>query len=82
MTSLEIYAISSFLLPMGSVGGLGLSEGLLSLLKFIITLLHTSAQIQRNWFRLSWLTTIVAIGLWKPYAKSKSGMNLVMYDVY
>jgi hypothetical protein len=30
----------------------------------------------------SWLTTMVAIGLWKPYANSESGTNLVMFDVY
>jgi hypothetical protein len=42
----------------------------------------TSAQVQRNWFRLSWLVTIVAIGLQKPYPKSESGMNLAMYDVH
>jgi hypothetical protein len=26
------------------------------------------------------LAIVVAIGLWEPYAKSESGMNLVMYD--
>ncbi len=25
---------------------------------------------------------MVAIGLWTPYAKLESGVNLVMYDVY
>jgi hypothetical protein len=34
--------------------------------------------VWRNWYHLSWLATIVAIGLWKPYAKSQSGTNLVM----
>ncbi len=38
--------------------------------------------IPRNWFRLSRLKTILAIGLQKPYAKSESGTNLVMYKVY
>jgi hypothetical protein len=42
----------------------------------------TSAQIRQNWFHLSRLTTIVTICLRKPYAKSESGMNLVIYDVY
>jgi hypothetical protein len=42
----------------------------------------TSAQIRRNWIHLSWLTTIEAIGFQKPYDKSESGMNLVMYDFY
>jgi hypothetical protein len=42
----------------------------------------TSAQIQRNWLRLSQLVTLVAIGLRKPYDKSESGTNLVMYEVY
>jgi hypothetical protein len=37
---------------------------------------------RRNWFRISQLATIVAIGLWKPYAKLESGANLLMYDVY
>ncbi len=39
-------------------------------------------QIWRFGFRVSWLTNIVAIDLQKPYAKSESGANLVMYDVY
>ncbi len=42
----------------------------------------TSFQVRRNWFHLSQLATIVAMGLRKPYAKSDLGMNLVMYDVY
>ncbi len=42
----------------------------------------TSAKIFRNWFFLSRLVTIVAVNLEKPYAKSESGMNLVMYNVY
>ncbi len=35
-------------------------------------------------FREIRLATIVAIGLWKPYAKLESGTdkNLVKYDVY
>ncbi len=33
-------------------------------------------------FHLSPLTTIVAIGTTKPFVKSESGLNLVMYDVY
>jgi hypothetical protein len=36
----------------------------------------------RNWFRISWLVTIIAIGLRNPYAKSESGAGLVLYDVY
>ncbi len=39
-------------------------------------------QIRRNWFCISQLMTIVAIGLQKPYAKSESGANLVLYNVY
>jgi hypothetical protein len=42
----------------------------------------TSSQVQKKWFFLSWLATVVAIGLWKPYAKSESGMNLVIFYVY
>jgi hypothetical protein len=38
--------------------------------------------IMRKWFHISRLTAIVAIGLRKPYAKSESGANLGMYDVY
>ncbi len=38
--------------------------------------------IWRNWFHLSRLMTIVAIGLQKPYSNSESGTNLLMYDVY
>ncbi len=33
-------------------------------------------------FQLSRLATIMAISLQKRYAKSESGMNLLMYDVY
>jgi hypothetical protein len=44
------------------------------------SVLPTSAQIRRNWFCLSWLATILTRGLWKPYVKSESGRNLVMYD--
>jgi hypothetical protein len=45
----------------------------------IVSPTSTSALIQRNWFRLSQLATMVAIDLQKPYAKSELGMNLVMY---
>ncbi len=41
----------------------------------------TFSWVRRNWFRLFWLATMVAIGLQKPYAKPKSGMNPLMYDV-
>jgi hypothetical protein len=37
----------------------------------ILIVVPTLAQIWRNWFRLSKLTTIVAIGLQKLYAKSE-----------
>jgi hypothetical protein len=47
-----------------------------------VGVLPSSTQVRRKWFRLSWLTTMVAIGLWKPYAKSESGKKLAMYDVY
>jgi hypothetical protein len=30
------------------------------------TVSPTSALIQRNWFRLSWLATMVAVGIWIP----------------
>jgi hypothetical protein len=59
---------------------------LLLLLILYITHVHYCishcCRIQRNWFRLSQLATIVAIGLRKACAKSESGRNLVMYDVY
>ncbi len=42
----------------------------------------SSNKVRRNWFRLSWLATMVEIGLWEPYAKPESGTKLVMYDVY
>jgi hypothetical protein len=47
-----------------------------------VLVLPISAQIRRNWFHLSRLETIVAIGLQKPYAKLESGTNLVLYEVY
>jgi hypothetical protein len=50
--------------------------------KKIITVSPTSCQVQKIWFRLSRLRTIMAIGLWKPYAKSESGTNIVIFDVY
>ncbi len=37
--------------------------------------------VRRNRFLISRLTTMVSIGLWRPYAKLESGTNLVMYDV-
>jgi hypothetical protein len=33
---------------------------------------------RRNWFRISRLVTIIAIGLSKPYANSESGAGLVL----
>ncbi len=48
----------------------------------ILIVSPTSSQVRRNGFRLSWLAIIVTPGLQKkPYAKLKSGTNLVMYDV-
>ncbi len=38
--------------------------------------------LRKNWFCMSQLMTIVAIGLQKPYAKSESGTNLVLYNVF
>jgi hypothetical protein len=32
----------------------------------------------RNWFRISRLMTIIAIGLRNPYVKSESGAGLVL----
>ncbi len=42
----------------------------------------SSRPIQPQDMRNSWLATIEEIGLQKPYAKSKSGTNLVTYDVH
>jgi hypothetical protein len=50
--------------------------------QFISNISLTSSQVRRNWICLYRLTTIVAIGLQKPYARLESGKNLVMYDVY
>ncbi len=33
---------------------------------------------RRNWFCISWLVTIIAIGLRNPHAKSESGTGLVL----
>ncbi len=49
--------------------------------RFFFFLTHFNP-IWINCFRLSWLATIVEIGLRKPYAKAESGANLVMFDVH
>jgi hypothetical protein len=33
---------------------------------------------RRNWFRISGLVTMIAIGLQNPYAKSETGAGLVL----
>jgi hypothetical protein len=71
--------------PVSHTGLPPLPDGIVEQLHIVAeatTVSPTSAQIRRNWFLLSQLVTILAIGLWKPYAKSESGMNLVAYDVY
>jgi hypothetical protein len=48
-----------------------------------IVFLALLGQVQRNWFRIYRLTTMIVIGLKKPYTKLESGTNLVLkYDVY
>jgi hypothetical protein len=44
-------------------------------LSYCIVLLDPS---RRNWFRISRLVTIIAIGLRNPYAKSETGAGLVL----
>jgi hypothetical protein len=54
---------------------------LLSTAIFYIVVSPILAQIQRHWFRVSRLATMVAIGLRKADIKLESDRNLVMNDV-